>query len=364
MEALELTPYGPFVENLSLSKCDTIYDGKLSNQTLLFLAAGSTACLTSSLYNPLDCLRVRWQVLPATDPISRKGVMMFATRILRTEGLFEGLWRPGVSANALAMSSSAALRFGYYETFRDRLSQMSNGKTYVRVFHDVNEKRGSDMILAGLSCGAMAYFVTAPFHLSKTIIQSEKGMLGNDGLYLNGAKTGRAPYANKGALSLISKIVKDNGVRGLWKGSIPLSMRGALFTCGQMCGKLFFPCSKTMKRSSNIYLFQKTGYDGFKTFSKARGADDGPLLHIAASIVAAIGATVLSTPADFVMSRYISSDRSQSLSFIIKETYEKVGLVGFWRGSSICFARVAPVILTYSAVYEQLRLTFGLGYLT
>lgn len=112
------------------------------------------------------------------------------------------------------------------------------------------------------------------------------------------------------------------------------------------------------------WLLKLTGYDGFKTLSKAQGADDGPLLHIAASIVAAIGATFLSTPADFVMSRYMSSDRSQSLSFIVKQTYQQTGVCGFWRGSSICFARVAPVILTYSAVYEQLRLHFGLGYLT
>merc|ERR1719223_78324 len=97
------------------------------------------------------------------------------------------------------------------------------------------------------------------------------------------------------------------------------------------------------------------GYDGFKTVSKENGAKDGPVLHFFASITAAIGATILSTPADLVMSRYMSSNRSQSLSFIIKQTYQDYGVLGFWRGSSICFARVAPVILTFSAVYEQLR---------
>jgi hypothetical protein len=238
MEGLpEFSPYGPVAEYLPISSPNKIYNVQLSNRTLLFLTAGATASLTSSLYNPLDCLRVRWQVLPATDPITKKGVLTFATRILRTEGLIEGLWRPGIIANALAMSSSAALRFGYYETFRDKLSQMSDGNNDAAGY--VPEKRGSHMIVAGLSCGAMAYFITAPFHLSKTIIQSERGMLGKDGVYLNGAKTGRAPYANNGVISLISNIVKDNGIIGLWKGSFPLSLRGALFTCGQMYGKAY-----------------------------------------------------------------------------------------------------------------------------
>lgn len=234
MEVLELSPYGPLIENISISTNESQFS-RHSNRPLLFVSAGATACLTSSLYNPLDCLRVRWQVLPSSDPISNDGAMVFARRILRTEGLVEGLWKPGLTANALAMSSSAALRFGYYETFRDKLGQIDGEQS--DVMDNGAEKRGSHMIFAGLSCGAMAYFVTAPFHLSKTIIQAEKGLIGSNGLYINGAKAGTVPYANEGVISLISNIIRDNGFRGLWKGCLPLSMRGALFTCGQMYGK-------------------------------------------------------------------------------------------------------------------------------
>ena len=85
-------------------------------QTYLFLSAGVAASVTSTFYNPLDCLRVRWQVSSTSSP---QGLVTFAQQICRNEGIVSGLWLPGIAANAFGMGISAALRFGYYERVRD-----------------------------------------------------------------------------------------------------------------------------------------------------------------------------------------------------------------------------------------------------
>lgn len=310
----------------------------LTKQSRLFLSAGITACITSSTYNPLDCLRVRWQTLPIANNLSSTGIINFTGHIIKNEGIINGFWRPGVTANALGMGSSAALRFGFYEHVRDTMRTVNHYE--VDSDSDKEDKKSIHMFLAGLTCGGAAYFITSPFHLMKTMIQAEKNMIYNTASMNEGSRIGRISYQN-GIISGFVEIIKEQGILGLWKGSIPVAARGALFTAGQMLG-----------------------YDGFKTICKSNELlSDGTTLHVASSIVAAFGATVLSTPADFIMARYISS-ASGSLSFCIRTIYKENGVLGFWRGSVLCFIRVCPVMLSYSTIYEKLRHQLGLGYLT
>jgi|EP00979_Chaetoceros_neogracilis_P013985 hypothetical protein len=331
MDAIEeLSPFGPFVEPFPIFQrtnysgpVNTYEEGNLNKRMLLFFSAGTTAACTASLYNGLDCLRVRWQVC---YPEPKGTVVDFATNIIKTEGFVNGLWRPGIAANGIAMGLSGALRFGYYEIVRDALHA-----------DEGEEKNGVKMALAGLSCGAVAYFVTTPFHLLKTMIQAEKGLIGPNGLYLNGLRMGKAPHVT-GLFSGMKKVVAENGFLGLWRGCVPLTARGATFTAGQL-----------------------VGYDGFKTLCKSSGIEEGPKLHALSGVVAAACATLTATPADYTMSRFMASHET-SVAVIVKQIYKEGGITGFWKGSAINFCRSAPVFLTYTAGYEQLRHYFGLGY--
>lgn len=226
-----------------------------------------------------------------------------------------GLWRPGLAANVSGMFFSAAIRFSSYEHVRDGLiSRYSNddGDDNGR-----SSKHGGHMVAAGLVCGAFAYFVTAPLHLLKTLRQAEKGRPGMD---------------------VWGKMSEANNVI---KGTAPVSLRGALFTAGQMIG-----------------------YDGLKTAAKARGFEDGPHLHLLSSVAASFGASFLSAPADLLVARYMSmSTKGDGLLVCVKEIYDEKGIKGFWRGWSISFLRLTPVMITYSTLYEQFRYKMGLGYL-
>jgi hypothetical protein len=364
MDVIDINTIGPFGEplppiykrpnrNFTPSNHDndinSSFDDSIQKQCLLFFSAGITAAFTSSLYNSLDCLRVRWQVSNiASSPIEHSShpqlrMIQFASRIIQTEGFINGLWRPGILANGIGMGTSGALRFGCYEIVRDALHdrhplhyQEAGQQQYET--SSGTQKNGIKMALAGLSCGAFAYFVTAPFHLLKTMIQAERAMVGPDGLYVDGPRAGKKPYVT-GLISGMQRIVSDHGMVGLWRGCLPLTVRGATFTGGQL-----------------------VGYDGFKTMCKSKEImEDGPLLHATAGVVAAACATLTATPADYTMSRYMASNETK-VSVIVRQIYMEGGIAGFWRGSAINFCRSTPVFLTYTALYEQLRRYFGLGY--
>jgi hypothetical protein len=177
-----------------------------SREVKNFVAAGIAAALSSSLYNPLDCLRVRWQVLPLAS--GEQNLVMFGLKIVREEGLINGLWRPGLGANVLGMGLSSGIRFGGYEPVRNALVGDST-KSY------------QHMVLAGLITGSMGYIIATPFHLLKTTIQAEKGQ--------------KSPYVTD-FVSGVRRIVGQGGLTSLYRGAIPLSSRGAMFTAGQLMG--------------------------------------------------------------------------------------------------------------------------------
>ena len=57
-------------------------------------------------------------------------------------------------------------------------------------------------------------------------------------------------------------------------------------------------------RGATLSAGQQLGYDGMKTYCKKSGMEDGPLLHISASIAGAFMAANTSTPPDVVMTRF------------------------------------------------------------
>jgi solute carrier family 25 (mitochondrial aspartate/glutamate transporter), member 12/13 len=178
-----------------------------------FLAASTASALASGLFNPLDSLRVRWQIAPKEIHSS---ILVFSRKIIKQEGLWYGLWKPGVGINMVGMSLTSGLRFGSYETIRNHLHQMqqqdneSQSTTFTRT---------SAMIVAGLLSGSAAYYVTTPFHLLKTRLQAT-GNAGRSNLQLE-----------------FMTLIESGKFSSLYKGSVPLTIRGSLFTAGQMVGK-------------------------------------------------------------------------------------------------------------------------------
>lgn len=114
---------------------------------------------------------------------------------------------------------------------------------------------------------------------------------------------------------------------------------------------------------ASIFM-ERPGYDGVKTMVKAEGYyEDGPMLHALCSISSAFFASFFSAPADYVMARYMSCNENKTVGDCIRIIYKEGGAMAFWKGWSVFFVRLTPVLMTYTSVYEQLRFHFGLGYL-
>ena len=284
-------------------------------------AAGFAGGLSVAIMNPLDTLKVRYQV--ATDPGAMRG---FAGQILRREGLWRGLWLPGVNANFWGIGVSSVGRVGCYPYVRDGLLNAVG-----------LEKNAGVMFVAGLLAGAVGYLVSSPVYQVKTLAQAEAGLLEN-GVFATGASVGKAPrYA-----SLVQGLATLKRDGHLWRGAGALVVRGALLSAGM-----------------------QVGYDGFKTWAKRRGAlEDGPVLHGLAACAGGVGAGVCATPADVVMTRYQASSTYRSAVGAAADILRKDGVLAFYRGFTPFVVRLGPVFLISLPLTEQIRRLAGLGYLT
>ena len=226
-----------------------------------FWASAISGGSMNVLLNPVDTLRVRWQTSSAMPADGSRGggtqggLRPFLRGLLRQEGLLRGLWAPGVGANGLFTFTVMGAKLGTYPLARDSLS-LALGQ---------EEKSGTVMLVAGFGTGAFGYAIATPFFQIKTRLQSEAGRVGSDGLLETGARAG-SERSYRHTADALSKIVRTEGVRGLWRGGGVVVVRGSLNNAG--------------------YTF---GYDYTKTVCLGRGwMQEGPALHLVAACNAAV----------------------------------------------------------------------------
>ena len=288
-----------------------------------FAASATTGAITMAATNPLDCLKARWQVSPAASMWS------LASKIVAEEGIVRGLWSPALALNCIACTCSMGFRVGLYPVIRDSLP---------------GEKTAAQMLAAGSLSGCCGYFLASPLFMVKTQIQAEAGRVAG-GLLVSGAKAGAKPSYRSGLHGLRS-VLQLSGVRGLWNGAATFTMRGATLSSTQLMG-----------------------YDLTKTTFLGRGwLEDGPVLHVTASLVASLLVCTCVMPLDVTLTRFqtgkigigrVYASPWQCASAMLHNE----GAAVFMRGWTAMFARMGPSSVATFYLYEQIRILMGLTYL-
>jgi len=309
------------------------------------MASAATGATIMTFTNPLDTLRCRWQVSGATQP----NLVRFVGAVIRDEGLWAGLWRPGLPPNVVAMAMAIGGRNGFYPTMRDGMGTVLGSKEKVG-------PRG--MFVAGLLAGMTGYLLASPLLQIKTQMQVEAGKIGASGVYETGVRAGLAPTYSS-SLSAARMLASSGYDTGGFVGGLQSLWRG----CGVIVG-----------RGAAVAASQLAAYDSTKTFLKTQGlVEDGPLLHVVASQVAAVTCTTFSMPLDVVLTVYTSA---QTLGGERKAVYGSAGPMScaaamlksdgptvFFRGWVPAFLRISPTTVSSFFLYEQLRRLVGIGYL-
>jgi solute carrier family 25 protein 34/35 len=271
-----------------------------------WLAAGSANALTSALLHPLDRARVLQQLQPGP---SLRAVLL---GVHQRSGL-AGLWLPGLQASMLRELLYSGPRIGLYVSVRDAVDAAFGGSA-----GSVPLK-----VATGVCTGVLGCVLSNPIDVVKVRLMAR-------------------PEAFASTLGALPAILAAEGARGLYKGLAPSALRGAAMTVGQIV----------------VYDVSKQGLRG------ALALQEGPALHVAASLVTGACATLLSAPFDVIKTRAMACpERQESIASVLRALRAEGGLPGsLFRGLLPAYLRQAPFVLICMPLMEQLRAALGLGY--
>lgn len=148
-----------------------------------------------------------------------------------------------------------------------------------------------------------------------------------------------------GLFDALNKIIRTEGILGLWKG-----------------------VSANVQRAFLVNMGELACYDHAKRFIiRNQICDDNIYAHTLSSIMSGLSATALSCPADVVKTRMMNQTASvedkikyrNSLDCLVK-TVRIEGLRALWKGFLPTWARLGPWQFVFWVSYEKFRQISGL----
>lgn len=135
----------------------------------------------------------------------------------------------------------------------------------------------------------------------------------------------------KNAIEGLSRMVREEGWRSLFRGVWPNSMRAVLMTASQLAS-----------------------YDIFKRELLARTSmHDNLTTHFTASFMAGFVATTVCSPVDVVKTRIMSAKTSDNILTLVSNIYKKEGWTWMFRGWVPSFIRLGPHTIVTFLFLEQ-----------
>ncbi|KAA8594690.1 hypothetical protein FQN60_011825 [Etheostoma spectabile] len=250
-------------------------------------SAGAAACVADLITFPLDTAKVRLQIqgeMKGVEGIRYRGVFGTISTMIRTEGprsLYNGL------VAGLQRQPGVLVR-----------------------------------ILAGCTTGAMAVSCAQPTDVVKVRFQAQMNLDGVARRYT-------------GTMQAYKHIFQNEGIRGLWKGTLPNITRNALVNCTEL-----------------------VTYDLIKeAILRHNLMSDNLPCHFVSAFGAGFVTTVIASPVDVVKTRYMNSPPGQYKSAIncAWTMLTKEGPTAFYKGFVPSFLRLGSWNVVMFVSFEQIK---------
>nr|GME13415.1 mitochondrial phosphate carrier protein 1, mitochondrial [Ipomoea batatas] len=266
------------------------------------LSAGTTHLAMT----PLDVLKVNMQV----HPLKYNSIPTCFSTLLREQGP-SVFWR-GWGGKFFGYGAQGACRFGLYEYFK---------KVYSNLL--VDQKKSLVFFLSSASSEMIANLALCPFEAIKVRVQAQ-------------------PHFGKGLADGFPKLYASEGVRGLYKGFIPLLGRNLPFSM-----VMFSTFEHTVD-----FLYQKIIQKRKDDCSRSQQLGVTCLAGYAAGSVGSI----VSNPADNIVAS-LYNKKAKSLKLAVKN----IGLLNlFTRSLPIRIMLVGPSLTLQWLFYDTIKVLNGL----
>jgi solute carrier family 25 oxoglutarate transporter 11 len=293
------------------SKAVSTTDGRPAWVKLVqpFATGGIAGAMATCVIQPIDMVKVRIQIA-GEAPGSTRNPISIASSIIKNEG-FASLYK-GLDAAIVRQLTYTTARLGVFRWTSNQLKKEGekNLPFYKKAF-------------AGLFAGAIGAFVGTPADLALVRMQADTTLPVDQ----------RRNY--KGVSDAIRSIIRNEGLFGLWKGSMP-----------------------TVTRAMALNMGMLATFDQAKEYFSGQ-LGEGWTATLTASALSGFGASVMSLPFDFVKTR-IQKQRPDSNGVLpyknsldcAMKVAAREGPLAFYSGFPTYYARIAPHAMLVLLIME------------
>lgn len=269
-----------------------------------YVTSGLGAIFASSCVHPMDLIKVRIQVsatINAAGGSAPTGIVAITSSIMRSEG-FRGFYH-GVTASFARQAVYGTARMGLHETFSKKLKVRNGGKPIP--FYQKT--------MSAMTAGAIAGWMGNPFDLSLVRMEAD------------GCAPPELKRGYHGVFNAVYRIGREEGLRTLWRGSVPMVCRAISMNVGMLVS------NDTSKEMLAPYL------------------GDGIVTSLLASAISGFVSAFTSLPFDLVKTRMMNMSADANGVYPYKnlvDCFTKIlkteGFLKFWKGYGAYAARTAP----------------------
>jgi len=194
-------------------------------------------------------------------------------------------------------------------------------------------------LVAGIGSGLMSRFLLTPLDVVKIRLQT---LMETDRLEALEKPRSGFNSAKIGTVQMTRAVIKESGIRGLWRGTSP-----SVLLWGMYSGVQFPIYASSMKTFKDDFGFPPS------------------ICSFASGACAAFIATLVSYPLDTLRTRVVfETDRDISyVRKMIKSTLREEGVAGFYKGLAPTLAQVVPSMALSFLFYEELkRFSISMGF--
>lgn len=274
---------------------------------------GVIACgPTHSMVTPLDLVKCRRQVDPTVYKSNTQAWKMIYTQ-QGLRGVFLG-WSPTFVGYAM----QGAGKYGFYEVFKHLY-----GDTLA-----VGAPKQLVYLAASASAEFLADVALCPLEAIKVRMQ-----------------TSVPPFAHS-LREAWAKVLRDEGVAGLYKGLYPLWARQIPYTMVK-----FATFEETVARIYGVLGRPKDQFSGAQQTG----------VSFLGGYIAGVGCAVISHPADVMVSK-LNNDRKagEGAGQAIARIYGNIGFTGLWNGLPVRIFMIGTLTAFQWLIYDSFKVYLGL----
>ncbi|XP_030372924.1 mitochondrial 2-oxoglutarate/malate carrier protein-like [Scaptodrosophila lebanonensis] len=277
-----------------------------------YVFGGLAGMMGSCIVQPLDLVKTRMQIAGASGSKEYTSSFDCIAKIFKNEGFLA--FYNGLSAGLMRQATYTTTRMGVYQM---------EIESYRKQFQKAPTVLAS--MGMGIFAGAIGAFVGNPAEVALIRMMADNRLPPNE----------RRGYKNVG--DAFVRIVKEEGLFALWRGSPP-----------------------TIARAMVVNMVQLASYSQLKNFFK-KYLNEGLMLHISASMMSGLLTTITSMPLDMAKTRIQNmkvvdgKPEYTGTANVLVKVLKNEGVLALWKGFTPYLCRVGPHTVFAFVFLEQLN---------